>query len=365
MLSFPIPVDAALAYAPLRRHQRSPDDSHAAAVYLVSLPIVRCKIQAKRFGLSQGRQSQSGVDVNNSALPFTVSADLDLGQRISPYLVDGAADVEIRRGEVPETLGEEKSGDLPYQISGSRMLLKVPSGIRYLIEDGCRIVYSRSAEHEDGDVSLFLLGSAWAALCYQRGLIPLHASAVYIDGKVHAFTGRPGAGKSTLAAALSARGHPFFTDDVLIIDPARLSPDPLCFTGQKDLKLWRDAIELTGAARGVPVRSVAGFDKHYATPTNPTGAVAGVMASLVVLREGGRNSEPEITPIRGAPAINALRRAVYRPIFAEKILGNRALWQGLAGLAGKVQVMRFTRRMMPDEFDSGVAFMARWIEAHD
>jgi len=63
-------------------------------------------------------------------------------------------------------------------------------------------------------VRLYLLGSAWGALCYQRDLLVLHASAVRVDGRAVAFCGRPGMGKSTLAAWLAESGHALVSDDL-------------------------------------------------------------------------------------------------------------------------------------------------------
>jgi hypothetical protein len=55
-----------------------------------------------------------------------------------------------------------------------------------------------------------------AALC---GRELFHASAVALDGFVLAFVGQPGAGKSSVAAHLVARGASFVTDDVLALEP--------------------------------------------------------------------------------------------------------------------------------------------------
>jgi hypothetical protein len=300
----------------------------------------------------------------NPQLPFTVRADLDLGRRIGPYLVDRDADVEIRRGNVPQQLEGDGADGASYQIRGGRMLLRVPNGLRYLIEEGRRILYAGDAGADDPDLALFLLGSAWGALCYQRGLIPLHASAVAVDGAVHAFTGPSGAGKSTLAAALAARGRALFTDDVLILDPARLDPEPLCFTGQKELKLWQDAIDLTGAERGQPVRSAEGFEKYFARPLNETAAVSGRLANLVILGEDKVREGPNIEPLSGGRAVTQLVASVYRPQFAQAIIGRRTLYEALARLVGRVRVHRFRRRFHADDFAGGVAFLDAWIEAH-
>jgi hypothetical protein len=64
----------------------------------------------------------------------------------------------------------------------------------------------------------FLVGRIlpWAAVL--RGLEALHASAVAVDGGAVAFVGPTGAGKTSLAVQMVARGADFLTDDVLAID---------------------------------------------------------------------------------------------------------------------------------------------------
>ena len=64
----------------------------------------------------------------------------------------------------------------------------------------------------------FLVGRVlpWAAVL--RGLEPLHASAVRVDGRAVAIVGPTGAGKTSLAVQLAARGAGFMSDDVLALD---------------------------------------------------------------------------------------------------------------------------------------------------
>jgi hypothetical protein len=60
----------------------------------------------------------------------------------------------------------------------------------------------------------YLLGSALAVACHQRGIIPLHCSAVDVRDGCVLFMGPSGAGKSTLAALPRERGHHVIADDV-------------------------------------------------------------------------------------------------------------------------------------------------------
>ena len=51
----------------------------------------------------------------------------------------------------------------------------------------------------------------------QRKVLPLHGSAIAINGKAYAIIGDSGAGKSTLALAFLNRGYRLLTDDVIAV----------------------------------------------------------------------------------------------------------------------------------------------------
>src|SRR5262249_58644811 len=89
---------------------------------------------------------------------------------------------------------------------------------------------------EEPVLRLFLLGPALAVLLPQRGRLVLHASAVGIGEGAVCFLGGPGRGKSTIAAALHARGHGLVADDVTVV---QLEGDrPITFPRAPQLKLW-------------------------------------------------------------------------------------------------------------------------------
>lgn len=305
-----------------------------------------------------GKGTGIGAGVTRD-VPFTVEADLDLGARIAPYLVATEGDVVVRAGSVPETLADVTARGVAYSINAAQFLLELPGGARYLVEEGQRITYDRRGA-SDREVALFLLGSAWAALCYQRGLLPLHASAIVDEGRVHAFTGPSGAGKSTLAAALAGRGRAFFTDDVLIVDGGSDALGGVCYAGQKDLKLWEDALALTGAAAAGPVRDKPDFAKFFADPAHASSAGSGRLASLTILGTdaarlaGGRFA---MTALSGGRAIQQLRDSVYRPRFALGIWGRERLYQAIARMIAGVSVQIFDRRTDREDFAASTAFI--------
>ena len=83
---------------------------------------------------------------------------------------------------------------------------------------GRRLSLSPDAGALPLDVRAYLLGTIFVVLCQQRGLLPLHASAIAAESGVVAFLARSGQGKSTLAAHLAQRGFRVLADDVCLID---------------------------------------------------------------------------------------------------------------------------------------------------
>lgn len=72
------------------------------------------------------------------------------------------------------------------------------------------------------------LGAVATAFSRWRGRESFHAGAFVAGGRAWAVTGPRTAGKSTLLAALAARGTPVLTDDVLVTDGRLAYPGPRC-----------------------------------------------------------------------------------------------------------------------------------------
>ena len=297
--------------------------------------------------------------------PFTISSDIDLGARVAAAMVERDPDVTIRAGDVPSSLEKVEEEGVSYQLKRGEFLLNVPDGSRLFVKDGRTITYSRGPETGDRDLTLFILGSAWGALCYQRGLIPIHASANISDGRIMAFTGQSGAGKSTLAANLARRGYPFFTDDTLIFDPAAAGSQAICFAGQKQLKLWGDALEVTGAEALHPVREHAAIDKHFAVPPAPSELAVAPLAKLFVLgrARGDAKEANQLKRCNGSSALQVIRRNLYRPHYAEPLMGRKPLFLALKRLFETVEVYEFTRLLGEDNYEAALDFLENEFRA--
>lgn len=93
----------------------------------------------------------------------------------------------------------------------------------------------------------------------RRGRLAFHASAVSLDVGAVAFVGESGRGKSTMAASFAAAGHPFLTDDGLILRESggRYQVEPT----HPSLRLWDDSRDALGVSGAVLAPAVAFTDK--------------------------------------------------------------------------------------------------------
>jgi hypothetical protein len=157
----------------------------------------------------------------------------------------GVADVRLRLGPAlfPSTGAVEAEPFI--DTHGGACLIRAPAG-RILIADGAVVEIDPTPGAGEADMAPYVLGSALAVLCHQRGLLPLHASAVAVGEGAAAFLGASGAGKSTLAAALAKAGFPAVCDDLCAMDFDAGSP--VVRPGITRLKLSADSLALVGAA---------------------------------------------------------------------------------------------------------------------
>ncbi len=165
-----------------------------------------------------------------------------------PGLIPGSGNPEItiRFGEVPMHLsGELKGKGVAYEVANDQFLLRVPGVARFLVSSGKEMIIEREKASDDIDISLFTINTPIGALLYQRGFLPMHASAVELGGRCVLFAGVSGSGKSTILAALHQHGYHMVADEICVIS---LSGDgmPQVHPGVGYTWLWRNTLDHFG-----------------------------------------------------------------------------------------------------------------------
>lgn len=131
------------------------------------------------------------------------------------------------------------------RVSATEYSLRVPEVGSFFASGGCEVNVEPMPSADLTYVRPWLYGPIWAAVCYQRGLSLVHASAVQIDGEAVLFCGAAGRGKSTLAVQLDACGYPLVCDDLCRLDLPPQGP-PIIYPTPSRVKLWSDALAELG-----------------------------------------------------------------------------------------------------------------------
>lgn len=261
--------------------------------------------------------------------PFRLWSDLEL-----PELTTTSSDPRVRERQVsvwetavPESLPGAVWVDPFCCLTATEWMLHVPGVARYFVRNGNEI----QAQPEPGacpeDVRTYLLGSCFGVLCYQNGLLPLHASAVERHGRVTAFLGHSGAGKSTLAASLAQRGYRVISDDICLLEscPGR---QWVVHPVAGWLKLWRATLERVGEPVRPENRVFSRHDKYRVYLGDaPDGDFQ--LENLVFLERPPLQTAapPALRPLGNADALGRLMGLVYLSYFPEAAFGLPALFR--------------------------------------
>lgn len=171
----------------------------------------------------------------------------------------GTIVVTIRIGGVPAGIEGSSYGRYCH-VAATEYLLEIPEVGRFHVKNGNAVRVEVMPGAHDSDISTYLLGSVFGALCHQNGLLPLHASSVRSGDGVTAFLGDSGAGKSTMAACLQRRGYSIVSDDICVLTEENGEMRVIPVAGW--LKLWRGSLEHLGETPEEKNRVYSEDDKY-------------------------------------------------------------------------------------------------------
>ena len=168
-----------------------------------------------------------------------IESEIGLPELFPSAAISSPADIRIVLGSVSRDGLVDGLQLGPFLWTNTQTLwLEVPGVARFLAQDGNTIRIDPASGIDEDSIRVFLLGSAFGAILFQRGLLVLHGNAIQIGEQCMICVGMSGAGKSTLAAAFAQRGYPILADDVVPIDNGNRA-----LPGFPRSKLWQDAAD--------------------------------------------------------------------------------------------------------------------------
>lgn len=229
-----------------------------------------------------------------------------------------------------------------FRAADGEMRFCVPETAVYRIAGGSRIEVAPWPGADEAKIRLYLLGSCMGALLMQRRILPLHGSAVVIDGKVYAIVGQSGAGKSTLAAAFASAGYPLMTDDVIAVSVSHTEEASKVYPSYPQQKLWEESIERLGLASG-EYTSIYQRVNKYAVPVGSRFHAEPLPIAGIIELEKTSEPEPVIRSCSSLEGLHLLNVHTYRNLLIPMLGLEEWHFQSIARLASQIPVHQLRR----------------------
>jgi hypothetical protein len=264
---------------------------------------------------SSGPNAQTPLPFRFHFGPFQIESALDIPelrrrQAAHTHVRSGIA-IRIVRGETPEDLPNAASFGKLCRVAPQQYLLNIPDVARFYVAHGREVVVQLAPRAAAADVSTFLLGSIFGALCHQNGLLPLHASAIEFNGEVTAFLGDSGAGKSTLAACLQGRGHRIVSDDICVLEPQAGTGAMRVVPVAGWLKLWRASLHHLGETPDERNRVYTTDDKYRLYLESDPSERPPIVNLIFLSKSASAAAAPRLTPLSNAETIGLMMQQTY------------------------------------------------------
>lgn len=259
---------------------------------------------------------KTAIQAAYEAFGLTIRSDIPLPELpVRSEGEEGSFDISIT---IDQRLKEGFSASFfNFVVEGRTVTVKIPDVGVFRIRNGEHIAVSPFPNTDEDLIRLYVLGSCFGALLLQRGVYPLHGSAVAIGGKAYAFVGDSGAGKSTLASALMERGCRLLSDDVIAVSLEDGEP-PQVIPSYPQQKLWRQSLDAFGVS-AAPFRPIYGREHKFCVPVaDKFDSERMPLAGLFELVKSKETKEC-IEPISKLERLQKLYRHTYRQFLVPKM----------------------------------------------
>lgn len=232
--------------------------------------------------------------------------------------IDGSsdkADVVIEWANLSTLWFEHSSPNEDFVIKENWIMFRMPGTAIFLVENGHKILVSPIDEAHENEIRLYILGTCMGAVLLHRKILPLHGSAIAVNGKAYAIVGDSGAGKSTLASAFLKRGYQLLSDDVI---PLTFNNEniPIVTPSYPQQKLWLESLNHFGMESN-NYQPLFIREKKFAVPVHTQFATEPLPLAGIFELVKGDKEKIELKPIQNLKRFYKLYYHTYRNFFIQ------------------------------------------------
>jgi hypothetical protein len=274
-----------------------------------------------------------------TAYNLTIRSELPLPELI-PSSEEDVIDAHIRYGPVPHNgiAGGKQLGPFLWTTDHA-LWLKVPEVATFYVLNGNEIIVDPAPGIDEDSIRVFLLGSAFGALLFQRGYLVMHGNAIRIGDQCMICVGHSGSGKSTLATGFMQRGYSVLADDVVPVDD-----DCFAVPGFPRIKLWQDVATQLDIDTKELQRIRPELEKfNLPLLTHQFGNESIPVRWVYILSTEENQDEIIFEPIQGMERFMPLRNNTYRVRYLDGMALKHDHLKLCGKLASNVRVARVTR----------------------
>ena len=250
-------------------------------------------------------------------------------------------DLQIVTRDLTDVWNEVVGGNRYFAVKENKVLFHIPNVAIYCIEDGNKIMVSPMKNAHDDQIRLYILGSCMGALLLQRKILPLHGSALAIDGKAYAIIGHSGAGKSTLASAFLQQGFQLLSDDVIPITYSKENT-PMVSPAYPQQKLWQESLDAFGM-EAREYRPIIQRETKFAIPVSAQFATSSLPLAGIYELVKTDQKQMVVEPILNLKRLQTLFHHTYRHFLLPHLGLTEWHFHMLAHLASHVQLYQIQR----------------------
>lgn len=231
-------------------------------------------------------------------------------------------------------------------VDRESLWLQVPNIARFHVQGGNKILIDPEPGIDEDSIRVFLLGSVFGALLFQRGFLVLHGNAIRIGNQCMVCVGDSGAGKSTLAAGFMQRGHEILADDVVPIDS-----DCRALPGFPRIKLWQDVADRLKIDTS-NLRRIRPSLEKFNYPLAAQFVDEPLPIRWIYILNSHHHPQTRFEPIHGLQRFEPLHHNTYRIRFHQGMALKSEHLKLCGRLAGRIRLARVTRPKQGFELDA-------------